>query len=107
MVRTSLDQGGHDWGDPNLDPLAVFYIVFAVVYTISVLLGLIWLWKLRHTTAVRLRNFWSIFAAVVIIHIYTVWVILVYPLNGLFKCGEEFWVMSVLLPLGMALFQGK
>jgi hypothetical protein len=30
----------------------------------------------------------------------------VYPLNGLFTCGWEFWIMGIWLPFGMALFQG-
>lgn len=97
---------GHDWGKPNLDPLAVFYIVFAVAYTALLLLGFLALWRARHSAAVKLRGFSTICSAVLFLHIYLVLIFLAYPLNGLYKCGIEFWVMSIILPLGVALFQG-
>jgi hypothetical protein len=99
-------RSGHDWSKPNFDGLAVFYISFASFYTVIILAGLYALYLLRNTHAVRIRNFAAICATVLTLHVYLVLILLVYPLNGLFKCGWEFWIMSVLLPLGMALFQG-
>ncbi len=97
---------GHDWGQPRLDTLAIFYIAFALVHTILVLVGLYFLFLLRRTTAVRLRSFRTICTTVLTLHIYLVLILVSYPLNGLYKCGAEFWVMNTLLPFGMALFQG-
>jgi hypothetical protein len=97
---------GHDSLKPNTDGVAVFYLSFAAFYTVIVLAGLYALFLLRNTHAVRIRNFFVICATVVSLHIYLVLILLVYPLNGLFKCGWEFWIMSILLPLCMALFQG-
>jgi hypothetical protein len=97
---------GHDWMKPNFDGLAVFYISFACLYTVIVLAGLYALYLLRNTHAVRIRNYSVICVTVLTLHVYLVLILLVYPLNGLFKCGWEFWIMSILLPLGMALFQG-
>ena len=97
---------GHDWGKPRLDTVAVFYIAFAILHTIVVLVGLYVLFLLRRTTAVRLRSFRTICTTVLTLHIYLVLILVSYPLNGLYKCGVEFWVMSTFLPFGMALFQG-
>lgn len=97
---------GHDWGNPRLDSLAIFYIVFAIIYTVALLVGLYVLYLLRRTIAVRLRSFWTICSTVLTLHIYLVLILIAYPLNGLYKCGAEFWIMSIVLPLGMALFQG-
>lgn len=97
---------GHDWGRPRLDALAIFYIAFALVHTVVVLAGLYVLFLLRQTTAVRLRSFRTISTTVLTLHIFLVLILVSYPLNGLYKCGAEFWVMSTLLPFGIALFQG-
>lgn len=97
---------GIDYGAPNLDNLGVFYIIFAAVYSVFVLTGLMALYHLRHTHAVRIRSFPIVCGSMLFLHAYLLLILLVYPLNGLFKCGWEFWIMSILLPLGIALFQG-
>lgn len=97
---------GHDWGAPLLDPLGIFYIVLAVLYVLTVFAGLGLLFVHREKAAVRIRSFWLTAIAVILLLIYGAWVLIVYPLNGLFTCDTEFWVMSVFLPTSIALFQG-
>jgi len=98
---------GHDFAShPNLDPLGRFYITFAVVYTVIVLAGLIALFVVRESHAVRIRSFKGICATVLTLQVYLVLILLAYPLNGLYKCWMEFWIMNIVLPLGIALFQG-
>jgi hypothetical protein len=94
-------------GAPNTDALGIIYVIVAILYTI-VLVGELYLLN-RHRSAfcVRIRNLKVIFSAISILHVYLVLVLLVYPWNGLFPCSAEFWIMSVFLPSGMALFQGK
>jgi hypothetical protein len=106
-----MDQAPHphhgiDYRGPNLDSLGIFYLSFAAVYSVFVLTGLLALFHLRHTHAVRIRSFLVVCGTVLFLHIYLLLILLVYPLNGLFKSGWEFWIMSILLPLGIALFQG-
>jgi hypothetical protein len=93
-------------GAPNTDALGIVYVIAAILYTI-VLAGELFLLN-RHRSAfcVRIRNLKVIFSAISILHVYLVLVLLVYPWNGLFPCSAEFWIMSVFLPSGMALFQG-
>lgn len=106
VITINVRSNGHDWGAPNLDGLGIFYIVLAVVYALVVLAGLFALWLNRDKTPVRLRSVWVIAPTVLLLLTYCVWVVIVYPLNGLFKCGAEYWVMSCFFPTSIALFQG-
>jgi hypothetical protein len=106
MAQAPHPHHGLDHTDPNLDTLGIFYIVFAGVYTAFIAAGLVSLFFLRNTHAVRIRSFPVICGAVLSLHFYLLLILLVYPLNGLFKCGWEFWIMNILLPFGIALFQG-
>ncbi|KAJ9667215.1 hypothetical protein H2201_002736 [Coniosporium apollinis] len=94
-----------DFGKPNLDGVGIFYITFAIVWTLIVSVGLWLLWRNRRNAAIRIRSFTLTAAAVFALHVYFLCVVTVYPENGLFKCGSEFWVMSIWLPFGIGLFQ--
>jgi len=63
------------------------------------------LYRRRSAFCVRIRNVKLVFATVSLLHVYLVLVLLVYAWNGLFPCQVEFWIMSLFLPFGMALFQ--
>lgn len=91
----------------NLDRLGVAYIVVAVLYTLILSVELFFLHRRREAFCLQIRNIKIVFAAVLMLHIYLILVLLVYPWNGLFPCSAEFWIMSVFLPSGMAFFQGK
>lgn len=106
MAGISSRGNGLDFQKPNLDLLGIAYIVIAILYTAFVAGELFVLYRHRNDTPIRLRNACNTAAAVVALHIYLVLVLSVYPENGVFKCGTEFWVMSIFLPFGMALFQG-
>lgn len=93
-------------GKPNTDALGIFYVAVAIVYTLVLAGELYLLNRNRSAFCVRIRNLKVVFSAVSMLHIYLVLVLLVYPWNGLFPCSAEFWIMSVFLPSGMALFQG-
>lgn len=95
-----------DGGRPNLNSVGIAYIVLAVLYTCVVALELFLLYCYRSAFCVRIRNISVVFATVALLHVYLIIVILVYPWNGTFPCSAEFWVMSIFLPFGMALFQG-
>ncbi|KAI4618142.1 uncharacterized protein J4E87_008152 [Alternaria ethzedia] len=89
----------------NLDRLGVAYIVVAVLYTLILSVELFFLHRRREAFCLQIRNIKIVFAAVLMLHIYLILVLLVYPWNGLFPCSAEFWIMSVFLPSGMAFFQ--
>lgn len=93
-------------GHANVNQLGQFYIAFAIVYTVVVFTGLLALFAHRKSHAVRIRRFKTVCTTVLTLHIYLVLILIAYPLNGLYKCWMEFWIMNILLPLGIALFQG-
>lgn len=90
---------------PNTDALGITYVVIAILYTILLAGELFMLYRRRSAFCVRIRNVKAVFATVSLLHVYLVLVLLVYAWNGLFPCQVEFWIMSLFLPFGMALFQ--
>ncbi|KAF2124818.1 hypothetical protein P153DRAFT_379403 [Dothidotthia symphoricarpi CBS 119687] len=94
-----------DGKEPNMDALGFTYIAIALIYTVILSGELLLLYQRRSEFCVRIRHLPVVFAAVSILHVYLVIVLLVYPWNGLFPCVAEFWIMSVFLPCGFALFQ--
>ncbi|KAI9880973.1 MAG: hypothetical protein M1830_009467 [Pleopsidium flavum] len=97
--------GGHNWGPLNFDSLGVSYTVVMAVWSLVVVAGAWLMIHYRYLPFIRMRNLPLIISTVVSLHIYLVMVLLVYPLNGTFRCGAEYWIMSVWLPLGIAQFQ--
>ena len=94
-------------GSSNTDALGITYVVIAIIYTIILACELTLLYRRRDAFCIQIRNIKIVFAAVSMLHVYLTLVLLAYPWNGLYPCTAEFWVMSIFLPLGMALFQGK
>ncbi|PGH34153.1 hypothetical protein GX50_03022 [[Emmonsia] crescens] len=103
MVDNSLP--GWDEGLKPLDALGIFYVIFDIVWTLLVVLGLIWLWRNRTVPSVRMRNVPLATCSVIFLHGYGGFYILAYPLKGILSCGLEFWLMCGILPVGIALFQ--
>ncbi|KAF2274769.1 uncharacterized protein EI97DRAFT_99695 [Westerdykella ornata] len=94
-----------DGGSPNLDGIGITYIVLAIVYTFIVSGELFLFYHHRSAFVIKIRNIRVVVATVSMLHVYLILVLLVYPWNGLFPCAAEYWIMSVFLPCGMALFQ--
>lgn len=89
----------------NFDGLGWTYMAVAILWTIILSLGTIFLISKRHLPFLRIRNVPLTVSAVAILHIYWVLCLLAYILQGYFPCATEYWIMSIYLPLGIALFQ--
>lgn len=96
-----------DGGAANFDSAGIIYVVTAILYTAVLAVELFLLYRQRAAFGVRIRGLDIVFTSVSMLHVYLVLVLLVYPLNGHWPCSAEFWVMSIFLPLGMAIFQGR
>lgn len=96
-----------DGGRPNVNAIGIIYVVAAIVYTLILASELFLLYRRRSSLSVRIRGLPIIFCSVSSLHVYLILVLLVYPLNGQWPCSAEFWVMSIFLPTGMAVFQCK
>ena len=99
---------GRNWGSlVNWDDLGKFYAGFIISWTIILYSGVAWLvWK-RNVAFIRMRNLPLAIAAVSFLHVYLVKIMLAYTANGHFLCSAEFWIMSIYLPFGIALFQAN
>ena len=107
MVRY-LNPGGHDWSyAENLDGYGISLIVFIVLYSIFFYAACAFLWLQRNNPAIRMRKIPLALLSLLVLHVYLFLVFLVYPLNGYFPCGVEFWIMSIYLPIGIGLFQAQ
>lgn len=89
----------------NLDPLGKLYISIVTVWSTILLMGATFLLSRRDLSFLRMRNVPLAISAVATLHVYWILCIIAYVLNGNFPCAAEFWIMSIYLPLGIALFQ--
>lgn len=91
----------------NWDGLAWTYTTIAAFWTIVLACGIVFLIINRNVSYIRIRNVPLSVSAVVTLHVYWCLCMTAYVLNGNFPCGAEFWIMSIYLPLGVALFQAS
>ena len=91
----------------NHDGIAKTYITIIVLWTIILFAGVTALILLRNLTCIRIRSVTLSVAAVATLHGYLFPVMMVYFLNGTFPCNLEWWIMSIYLPFGIALFQAQ
>lgn len=91
----------------NTDGLGMTYISIVVVWTCLLLPAVVFLLKNRHLPYLRIRNIPLAVSAVATLHIYWILCLIAYVLNGFFPCTTEYWIMSIYLPLGIALFQAS
>lgn len=103
-----LNPKGRDWGSlVNWDDLGKAYAGFIIFWTITLCTGVIWLICHRQLPFIKIRNLPLIVLSTTFLHLYLIKICLAYTTNGHFTCSAEFWVMSIYLPLGIALFQAN
>lgn len=88
----------------NTDGLGNTYIGIVVAWTCLLLPAAIFLIRHRNLPYLRMRNIPLAVSAVATLHVYWVLCMIAYVLNGYFPCATEYWIMSIYLPLGIALF---
>lgn len=107
MVRY-LNPDGHNWASTeNFDGYGISLVVFILLYSVFFYAACIFLWLQRNNPAIRMRKIPLALLSILVLHVYLVLVFVVYPLNGTFPCGVEFWIMSIYLPIGIGLFQAQ
>lgn len=89
----------------NTDGLGMTYVGIVVAWTCLLLPASVLLIRNRHLPYLRMRNIPLSISAVATLHVYWVLCMIAYLLNGYFPCAAEYWIMSIYLPLGIALFQ--
>jgi len=101
-----LEPEGRNWGAVvNWDDLGKFYAVIIILWTALLVFGVVWLVLHRQLQFIRIRNLPLAISSTLFLHIYLVKIFLAYTTNGHFLCSAEYWIMSIYLPLGIALYQ--
>ncbi|KAJ5397025.1 hypothetical protein N7509_005138 [Penicillium cosmopolitanum] len=103
----STRPGQHDRNAPTFDNLAKFYVSVAIIWTFSLLVGSAFLIVNRHEQCIRIRNLLLSLGAVSCLHVYWILCMVAYPMGDKYPCAAEYWIMSIYLPLGIALFQAN
>ncbi|KAH8654215.1 hypothetical protein BGZ61DRAFT_511031 [Ilyonectria robusta] len=91
----------------NLDGLGIFWIVFALSWTLIVAGGMIFLWRCRDMPILRIRGLPLSFLAITLLHLYWGAVQTGYVYFRLTTPEVEYWIMSIYLPCGIALFHAS
>lgn len=100
------EKAGHDLKSlPAWNTVGKVYIAFITAYTIALVVAIAYAcWYHHGSRALRIRGTGITALALLFIHMYLAALFIVYPLNGYFLCGTEFWSMNTLFPLGIAFF---
>lgn len=101
-----LEPKGRNWGDiVNWDDLGKLYAAIICIWTLVLVLGISWLIANRKLPFIKIRNIPLAILSTVFLHTYLIKICLAYTTNGHFLCSAEYWIMSIYLPFGIALFQ--
>lgn len=87
-----------------LDPLGWTYIGLAIAWTVALILGMLFLHQHRHLPCLQIRRLPLVFAGVASLHAYGAMCLTAYVFLPLAPCTAEFWIMSIYLPFGIAMF---
>lgn len=99
---------GRDWSSVvNFDLVGKIYVAITVAWTVILYTGVAWLILNRNLYFLKMRNIFLAVVSTTFLHLYLVKILLAYVANGNFSCGAEFWIMSIYLPFGIALFQAN
>ena len=97
---------------PAWSTVGKIYIVFICIYT-AFILGSIAFVLAYHkaynydSKALDIRGRLITISALLSIHVYLAALFIVYPLNGYFLCGTEFWIMNIIFPGSIAIYQAS
>jgi hypothetical protein len=91
----------------RLDGLGIFWIVFALSWTFLLLCGMTFLYRRRDMPMLRIRGLSVSFVAIIFLHLYWGAVQTGYCYGPLAPPVVEFWIMSIWLPFGIALFHAS
>ncbi|PHH67729.1 hypothetical protein CDD82_1174 [Ophiocordyceps australis] len=88
----------------RLDGVGVFWLVYAIIWTLVLSAGMFFLWTRRDHPILRIRGLPLSFASVLFMHCYWLAVQLAYIYGPLMPEVAELWIMSIWYPFGFALF---
>lgn len=94
-------------GEPKLDGLGTFYVVFASIWTAILAGGMYFLYRKRDMPILRIRGLPLSFGGILLLHAYWLAVQTGYIYGPWMSAATEFWIMSIWVPFGIALFHAS
>ncbi|KAH7165278.1 hypothetical protein EDB81DRAFT_754053 [Dactylonectria macrodidyma] len=91
----------------QLDALGIFWIVFALSWTVVVAAGMTFLYRRRDMPMLKMRGLGLSLSAVTLLHLYWGAVQTGYCYGPIWPSWVEFWIMNLWLPFGIALFHAS
>ncbi|KAL1642943.1 hypothetical protein SLS58_005185 [Diplodia intermedia] len=89
----------------HLDGPSKVWIPIAVIYTFIIGFGMTTLFFQRFTHTARIRGYWLSSTSVLALHVYLTMILIEYPIRFWYVCAAEFWVMALIFPVGLGLYQ--
>lgn len=89
----------------QLDTLGWTYMGLSIGWTVLLAAGMLFLHHHRDLPCLQIRRLPIVFAGVTSLHCYGAVVLLIYVIGPITPCTAEFWIMSIYLPFGIAMFQ--
>ncbi|KJZ77822.1 hypothetical protein HIM_02999 [Hirsutella minnesotensis 3608] len=91
----------------RFDAVGIFFTIFAVLWTVILLGGMLFLYTRRDMPLLRIRGLPLSFASVALLHFYWLAVQLGYCYGPLMPEVAEYWIMGIWFPFGIALFHAS
>lgn len=93
---------------PRFDGVGIFYVTFCAVWTVIIVVGMVFCWVNRQLPVLKVRGLVLSFASVIFLHLYWILAQIVYPVGAtmpvLVAYDIQYFVMGIWFPLGIALF---
>jgi len=94
-----------DAAKANLDSIGWTYLGLVIAWTIGLIAVMAFLWRHRRLPHLQMRRIPLVFAAMIALHLYGTICFIGYVIMPIAPCGVEYWIMSIMVPFGVALFQ--
>lgn len=89
----------------NLDHIGWTYLGIVIGWTIALVAVMTFLWRHRQLPHLQIRRLPLVFTAMILLHLYGTICFVGYVIMPIAPCGVEYWIMSILVPFGVAIFQ--
>jgi hypothetical protein len=90
-----------------LDRQGWTYFGLFIVWNVILGVSMVFLWINRKLPSLRIRRIPLLLAGIFALHTYGAFCLIAYPIYPSVSCNFEFWLMSVWVPFGIALFQAS
>lgn len=90
---------------PVLDRVGWTYIGVVIGWTTILAAAMSFLWYHRRLPQLQIRRLPLVFVAMTMLHMYWTLCMIGYVIGPVAPCAAEYWIMSILVPFGIAIFQ--